>query len=421
MTIWKISLHNIKSKPLYTFLGVFSLALSITLLLGMQQLKTSFEHQINNNLGGVDLVIGAKGSPLQLILASVLHLDNPTGNISYQEAKKIAKNPLIESAIPISFGDNYKGFRIVGTTNTFKGLYDAEINEGREFKKALEVIVGHKVAKQTGLSIGDTFLSAHGLVEADIEIHDQEFIVVGVLKPTQNVIDRLIVTNLESIWQVHDHEEAQDEHHEENHIRHDEEHDHEIHENEHETHEEADKNITSLLVSFRNPTGFLVLPRSINEATNMQAVLPKYELDKLYEYMGIGFKTITWIAYLILAISGLTIFISLYKMVKERAFDLALLRTYGATNFQLVQMIAYEGFAIIGVAFLLGFLLVKFALPLLFKLTDVDVGESVIKNLGLNDILQIEIVVFAIIAVSIVIAVYPILKMKISEILSNEK
>jgi len=109
MNIWILSLHNIKSKPLYTFLSIFILSLSITLLLGVQQLKSSFENQIKNNIGDIDVVIGAKGSPLQLVLSSILHIDNPTGNISYSKANIISKHPRIKSAIPISYGDNYKG------------------------------------------------------------------------------------------------------------------------------------------------------------------------------------------------------------------------------------------------------------------------------------------------------------------------
>jgi len=409
MNVWKISWQNIKSKPLYTALSVFSLALSIALLLGMQQLKTSFKHQIENNLGTIDLVIGAKGSPLQLVLASVLHLDNPTGNISYKEVKKISKNPFIKTAVPISYGDNYKGFRIIGTTNAFRKLYNSELEKGRDVNASLEVVIGHIVAKELKLTIGDTFLSAHGLVEAAIETHDEKFVVVGILKPTQKVIDRLIISNLESIWHLHE-----DESHTEDHSEHSEE-NHKKHPN------EKDKEITSLLVSFKNPRGFLTVPRTINEQTNMQAALPKYELDKLYEYMGLGFKTITWIAYLILIIAGLTIFISLYKMVKERAFDLALLRTYGATRFQLIKMVVYEGFTITFVAFAIGLLLVKIVLPLLLKFTGITFNGNVLKELPFQDILQIALVIFIIIIVSITIAIYPIVKMKISEILSNEK
>ena len=367
--IWNISIQNIKSKPLYTFLSVFILSLSIALLLGIQQLKRSFENQIKNNLGNIDIVVGAKGSPLQLVLASVLHLDNPTGNISYKEALKISKNPMIKWAVPISYGDNYKGFRIVGTTDTFTALYNAELEKGHRVQNSMEVILGNAVAQKLKLKIGDTFLSSHGLIENSIEVHNEMFTVVGILKSTQKVIDRLIITNLDSIWDVHHHED-EDENNEHHH--HDEHH--------------HEKEITSLLINFKNPRGLLTFPRRINEQTNMQASLPKYELHKLYEYTSIGFKTISLIAYLILVISCLTIFISLYKMVKERAFDLALLRTYGASNFQLIKMVFYEGLIVVFSSFLVGYLLLKIGLGFMLHFMETNYQQNILQELPFGSI-----------------------------------
>ncbi len=399
MNLWSLSLQNIKSKPLYTFLSVLILSLSIALLLGIQQLKRSFKNQLENNLGNIDLVVGAKGSPLQLVLASVLHLDNPTGNILYKEALKLSKNPMIKSAVPISYGDNYKGFRIVGTTNTFTALYNAELEKGHNVEKSMQVVLGNAVALKLNIKIGDTLLSSHGLIENNIEIHQESFTVVGVLKPTQKVIDRLILTNLESVWEVHHHEE--------------EEHDHLEHHHE--------KEITSLLINFKNPRGLLTFPRRINKQTNMQAALPKYELHKLYEYTSIGFQTISLIAYLILVISCITIFISLYKMVKERAFDLAILRTYGASNFQLIKMIFYEGFIVVFSSFLLGFLLLKIVLYSVFYFMESIDHQNILKALSLNDVLETGFLILTMVIVSVSLAIYPIIKMNISIILSNEK
>ncbi|WP_246147099.1 FtsX-like permease family protein [Seonamhaeicola marinus] len=494
MNIWKISIKNLKSKPFYTFLSIITLALSITLLLGIKQLKSSFKYQMDNNLGNIDLVIGAKGSPLQLVLASILHLDNPTGNISYNEANKLAKNPLIKSAVPISYGDNYKGYRIVGTTPEFYSFYDAELEKGNFPKVSMDVVVGSKVAEQLHLNIGDTFLSSHGLVENTIDVHEDVLTVVGILKPTQKVIDRLIVTNLQSVWDVHDHgdheghteehknedvgsndheahkdehehhdgeahdhEAHKDEHehhdaeahdheaHKDEHEHHDAEahdheahkdehehhdgeaHDHEAHKDEHEHHDDEahdhdeEKEITSLLITFRSPAALLTFPRKVNEDSNFQAAIPRYELDRLYEFTSVGFKTITWIAYLILIISGFTIFINLYKMVKERAFDLALLRTYGASNFQIIKMVAYEAFSIALVAFLLGFLLVKAALFLILNFSNLGNKQNMIQELGIQDILYTGVLVLIMVTLSLILAIYPILRMNISTILSNEK
>lgn len=403
MNIWSFSIQNIKSKPLYTFLSVFTLSLSIALLLGIQQLKKSFENQIENNLGKIDVVVGAKGSPLQLVLASVLHLDNPTGNISYKEALKISKNPLIKSAIPISYGDNYKGFRIVGTLHEYTSLYNAELEKGHRVKNAMEVILGSYVAQKLNLKIGDTLLSSHGLVENSVEEHDDLLTVVGILKPTQKVIDRLIVTNLESVWEVHDHEE------EVNHKKHDH----------NESHDK--KEITSLLINFKSPRGLLTFLRRINKRTNMQACLPKYELHKLYEYTSIGFKTISLIAYLILVISCITIFISLYKMVKERAFDLAILRTYGASNFQLIKMVFYEGLIVVFFSFLLGLLLLKIGLRFVLYFMESNYQQNILQELPFQNILQIGILILIMIIISVSLAIYPITKMNVSTILSYEK
>ena len=403
MNIWSISIQNIKSKPLYTFLSVFIASLSIALLLGTQQLKRSFENQIENNLGKIDVVVGAKGSPLQLVLASVLHLDNPTGNISYKEALKIMKNPLIKSAIPISYGDNYKGYRIVGTTHEYTVLYNAELQKGHRVENAMEVILGNSVAQKLNLKIGDTLLSAHGLVENSIEEHDAVLTVVGILKPTQKVIDRLILTNLQSVWDVHNHERK------ENHEGHDY---HDI---------QDEKEITSLLIRFKSPRGLLTFPRRINERTNMQAALPKYELHKLYEYTSVGFKTISLIAYLILVISCITLFISLYKMVKERAFDLAILRTYGASNFQLIKMVFYEGFIVVFSSFLLGFLLLKIGLRFALYFMKSNNQQNILTALSFQDVLQIAMLILIMVIISVSFAIYPIIKMDVSKILSNEK
>jgi len=394
MTIWYITIKNIKSKPLYSALSVISLALSIALLLGIKQLETSFKNQIDHNLGHIDVVVGAKGSPLQLVLASVLHLDNPTGNISYEDAQQMAKNKSIKSAVPISYGDNYKGFRIVGTTPKFTSIYNAKLDKGKLVEASKEVVLGASVAQQLQLNIGDTFLSSHGLVENSIDVHSDELTVVGILKPTQKVIDRLIITNLESIWEVHNH-------HDHNHNHH--------------------KEITSLLITFKSPRALMTFPNRINKSTNMQAALPKYELTKLYDYTSVGFKTISWIAYVILLISCLTIFMSFYKMVKERAYDLAILRTYGASNFQLIKMLILEALIVVSIAFTAGFLLVKLGLSTAMRAHPSMGPQHLLHALPLKDVLQLLALILTMVFISVVLAIYPLMKMNISKIISHEK
>ncbi len=400
MTLWNLSLQNLKSKPLYSFLSVFTLALGIALLLGMQQLKQTFKHHVAPNLGAIDVVVGAKGSPLQLVLASVLHVDHPTGNIAYVTAQKIAKNPMVKSAVPLSYGDNYKGFRIVGTTAPFLTLYQAEFNKGRKVEKAMEVVLGATVAQQLQLRLGDRILSAHGLLENSIDVHADAFTVVGILKPTQKVIDRLIICNLQSVWEVHKHEDRAA------HASHD--------------HGAAEKEITALLVTFKSPRALLSLPPKLNKMPYIQAALPKYELDKLYENMGIGFKAITGLAYLIFFISGLILFTNLYKMVKERTFDVAILRTYGASHTQLIRIVAQEGLAIGIVSFISAYALITGGLGALITRIHNTTHMYTLQSLSLQELLETGISVFILIIASVLLAIYPILKMDISTILSHD-
>ena len=414
MNSYKISLKNLLHKPLYAFLSIFSLSISIGLLLGIQQLDTSIQNQFENGLGNVEMVVGAKGSPMQLVLSSVLHIDNPTGNIAYSEVEKIAKNPLVEEAVPISYGDNYKGYRIVGSTLDFATIYDAELFQGREVENSMEAVLGNEVAQRLGLKLGDTFLSSHGLTENSVEEHNESFKVVGIYKPTYKVIDRLIFTRLESIWDVHHHGEGHKEEKEDGHDDH--EHDEELN-----LHKEDDREITSILVSFKNPMGFITLPRNINANTNMQAALPKYELERLFRFTGVGVEAISWIAYIILLISCITIFIGLYKMVRERAFDLALMRTYGASNFQLFRIVAFEGILMVFASLLFGFLFSQIGLHYIVKIFKSQFQQDIILTFSANQILQTLLIVIVISMVSILLAILPLLKMNISKIISNEK
>src|SRR5690606_32554707 len=180
----------------------------------------------------IDLVVGAKGSPLQLILSSLYHVDNPTGNISLHEAQKLATNPFIELAVPISLGDNFKGHRLIGTDSSYLELYDLTIKEGVIWNKPFEALIGSAVASKQGLKIGDTFHTAHGL-SAEGHVHDEHpFLITGILQQSGSIVDNLILCNLESVWDVHgihhetNHDEKEDHAEDLEHHHHDDDHSH---------------------------------------------------------------------------------------------------------------------------------------------------------------------------------------------------
>src|SRR5688572_1925625 len=196
--------HYLKARPLNTAINILLLSLGIAVITILLLFNNQLEKKISDNSRGIDLVVGAKGSPLQLILCNIFHIDFPTGNIKLQEADKISKNRLIKTAIPMALGDSYESYRIVGTTSQFVAFYKAELEQGQWWKADLEVTIGANVASVSKLGLNDRFASAHGLTQNGHAHNEHQYIVKGVMKRTGSVLDNLILTNVESIWQMHE-------------------------------------------------------------------------------------------------------------------------------------------------------------------------------------------------------------------------
>ena len=382
MNISRLSWQNLISNPLNTMLSLLLMTFGVGIISLLFLLNNQIEQQLQANLRGVDMVVGSKGSPLQLILSSIYHIDNPTGNIPYSEAIKIDNNSLVDLTVPLSYGDSYNGFRIVGTTHQYPELYEMSLNKGRLWSRSLEVVLGSTVAQIHQLKIGDTFYGTHGLIEGG-HVHDEyAYEVVGIFNPSYTILDQLILTNTQSVWQVHNHEvieqshEHSHEHHNCDHEHHDDEHSHEHHNCDHEHHIEEstasglelnasvpeDAMITSLLVKFKSPIGLIQLPRKINETTNLQAAVPALEISRLTNLLGFGVQTINIIAFIIIIVSGLSIFISLYNSLKKRRYELALMRVHGASKWQLVQLVLQEGIILSVIGTVFGLLISRITL-----------------------------------------------------------
>lgn len=395
------------SKPMNTLMGIVLLSVSVALISGIGQLQQIFSEKVGNNTKGIDMVVGAKGSPLQLVLSSVLHIDAPTGNIPLTEANKIMNNPMVKHSVPLSYGDNYKGYRIIGTDSSFFRLYGVKLASGTFFDDEMEVVVGQTVAQALNLTTGSTFKSSHGLLnDGQAETHEEVFTVTGILEKTNSVADNLLITSLESIWHMHGHEG----------------HEAELEQTDltEEYQDKADKDITALLVSFKNPMGMIQLPRQINENTTLQAALPSYELERLSNFTGIGTTTLTVVAFIIFALAGVSLLLNLFKLAKERTYELALLKTYGASTAQLFGLIFYEALFLCLLGYFTGIAISKIALHWL----SINIIERVrfsieVDFLTLQELyLLMGVIGLAILATSI--AILPIFKMNISKVLNNE-
>jgi putative ABC transport system permease protein len=355
MNILHLSWKNILNKPLTLVLNLVLFSLGVGLISLLLLVNVQLEDKFEKNFAGIDLVIGAKGSPLQLILSSLYNLDATTGNMPISESKAFLnpKHPIFKKVVPLSLGDSHRGYRIIGTNASFVDLYEAKLSEGKLFEKTMEVVVGATVAENLKIKTGDQFQSSHGLIEDENLVHEdaKPFIVSGVLGKTGSVIDQLIVTKTQSVWAVHDdHDHAGET--EEEHAEH-LDHDHAEEEKPLAAYE--DQSITSLLIQFigRNIQA-LNMARNINENTNFQAATPAIEINRLYTLLGVGEEALKALAILIIFVSGLSIFISLFSSLRERKYELAVMRTLGARPGFLFQLIVFEGIVIAVLGFLCG-------------------------------------------------------------------
>lgn len=371
MNLLTLSWKYLSFRPLATGLNVILLAFGLAIITVLLLVQHQFEQKMTRDAAGIDLVVGAKGSPLQLILSSVYHIDFPTGNIKMEEAQGISRSRLVKQVIPLAMGDNVQGLRILGTNHDYLDLYAVKFAVGKAWEKPFEVTLGAESAQILGLKLGDTFSGSHGISVGSHE-HDQHaFRVTGILVPSGKVVDRLVLTSIESVWYTHDEaggaepdateeeertvgeegtlEEGQDPHLLPVAVR-----GFPI--------SDQEREVTTLLIRYRNPIAAIQLPRMINSGTSMQAASPAFEMSRLFELLGVGISLLKGLAIALVLIAGLSIFIALYNSLKERKYDLAILRTLGASRGQLVGLVFLEGIsltvlgAVFGIAFGHGFL-----------------------------------------------------------------
>ena len=380
MSDLRFVLYSLKYRFLNSFLSIMLTAFGVSIALLISQFGNHIQNRINLDGQGIDIVVGAKGSPLQLILSSVYHIDIPTGNIAYSQAKKIMNNPQIKESIPLALGDNWRGFRIVGTTTNYIRHYDMSLSTGRYWDQNFEVVVGSSV----NLDIGDEFMGVHGLLEDGSSHEEHKYNVVGILKPSGTVIDRLILTSLNSVLDIHglhkvedsfkknhEHQHDHDHHKEENHDVHEHDHDKEKHKNEDENHHKHSKNdketyktnelgsseITALLIKTKSPIANINLPRSINRESSLQAANPALEINRLISLFGIGSKSFAILSLILILIASLNIFSGLASNLENRMGDLAVLRAVGFSKKRIFKIIVLEGILVVLIGIILGILI----------------------------------------------------------------
>lgn len=363
-------LLSLKSRFSSTILAVLLTTFGISISIILVQFENHIKNRLNNDGKKIDIVVGAKGSPLQIVLSSIYHIDLPTGNIPFSSLKTISEDPLVEKVIPLALGDKWKNNRIVGTTHEYIEHYGAKLEKGRNWQQVFEVVAGSSVK----INLNQKFSGSHGLVDSN-DMHDHgEYRVVGILKPTGTVLDRLLLTSVKSVLQIHGQDIKDNVQHNHNHEHDKHEHEkqeHQLNENKQKTDNHDHHNehmddyvnnnqdfikpeITSLLITTKSPIANINLPRSINKESQLQAANPAFEITRLSTMLGLGSKSFKLLSIIIMLIAVLSIFTGLASNFENRLRNLAILRAIGYSKARVFKIISLEGIIIVIFGIIIG-------------------------------------------------------------------
>lgn len=329
----RIVLAQLARRPLQTVLAVVLLALGVATLTFVVLVQGQLSRQLARDAQGIDLVVGAKGSPLQLILSALYHVDVPTGNVPLAAVEQLRAHRLVEQVIPVSLGDNYRGFRIVGTEPALLVHYGARTASGGVWSAPMQAVLGAEAARVTGLGVGSVLHGTHGLAQGGAVHEEARYEVVGVLARSGTVLDRLVLTDKASVWRVHEGDPADDA---ERRIL------------------EEEREVTALLVRYASPMAAAIVPRQVNAESRLMAASPANELARLFAVMGVGIDTMRVFGGVLIAASLLALFVTLFNALEERRYDIAIMRLLGASRGRVAGLLLLESWLLALVAVLAG-------------------------------------------------------------------
>lgn len=392
MNALRLALAYLRHRPFAAALNVVLLALGTAAIAFLLIGAGEFDRRLRADADAVDMVVGAKGSPMQLVLSSVFHADVPVGNVKVRDARALEGHPMVAAVIPLALGDGFRGYRIVGTTHAYVRKYGGALAEGALWRRPLDAVVGAAVAANIGLGVGSLFVGEHGVGGGGHAHEEHPYRVTGVLAPSGTVLDRLVLTSVETVRLVHEpaDEHGQEDDHghgdEDMHAHGDGHEDEEMHahEDRHEDeemhmHEDAhahggahdrnggvsvddgvvltgagDEEVTALLIDFTSPLAAVSLPREINQGTVMQAARPALEIRRLLRIAGFGAEVVGAFALVLVLAAGCGVFAALFHALEERRTDLAMMRVLGATRLRLFWQVLLEGLTLSAVGAALG-------------------------------------------------------------------
>ncbi len=338
ISLFTIIRRSLRQHALSTTITVGAVALAVGLTISVFSIRQQTYDAFTGGQTGFDAVLGARGSQLQLVLNSVFHLETSPGNIPWSLYQAVANDPRVELAVPYATGDNYFGYRIVGTELSM--FNEFEYREGQKLMaqeggrifdpNRMEAVIGHFASRQTGLTVGSTFSPYHGLYFDETQQHAEEYTVVGVLEPTNSPTDRVIFIPIEGIFRMGGHvlrgagvvyeptpgKAIPDEH----------------------------KEVSAVMLKFRSPQAGFQLDQTVNKQGRVATLAWPIGtiMADLFDKIGWMNNVLALVAYLVIVVAAGTIMASLYNTMNERRREFAILRALGARRRTVFGVIILE-------------------------------------------------------------------------------
>lgn len=345
--------RSLRQHALSTVVTAFAIALASSLVMSIFVIQKQTYQAFTGGDVGFDAVLGARGSQLQLVLNTIFHLETSPGNIPFSLYREIAKNPQVELAIPYAVGDNYQGFRIVGTTEEIFTKFEYrqgqkfEVEEGGKFfnPNEKEAVIGSFAAKQTGLKVGDVFQPYHGLIFDENAKHDDDYKVVGILKTTNSPSDHVIWIPIDGIYRMKGHVlrgagenfKAKDGE---------------------EIPEEA-KEVSAVMLKLKSLQAGISLEQTINKQGKIATLAFPIgrTMAELFDKIGWINRVLELVAYLVVIVAAFSILASIYNSINERRREFAILRALGAKRTTVFSVIILESAVIAFIGAFCGYLI----------------------------------------------------------------
>ncbi|MGL1931036.1 MAG: ABC transporter permease [Desulfotalea sp.] len=397
--MFPLAAKSLWNRKYTTMLTVISIAMSVTLLLGVERIRTESKVSFMNTVSDTDLVVGARSGPIQLLLYSVFRIGDATNNISWSTYKKISGMKSIKWTIPISLGDSHKGYRVMGTLGEYFSLYKygnktkLEFQQGQQFKGLYDAVLGAEVARSLGYRIGDSIVLSHGAGEISfIEHADKPFTVVGILQPTGTPVDRTVHVSLEGIEAIHIGWEngvpQQGKRLDPKFLK---------------KFKLTPKTITAFLVKLDSPITIFKTQRQINTYVTepMMAIIPGVALKQLWDLIGLVEKALFVISFFVVVVGLFGMLTTLLASLNERRKEMAILRSVGAGPLTIFSLIVGETFVLtltgIGLGIVIFYLTMFVAQPLLTSHIGLHINLTF---LTMNEIVLMGVVLVAGILIS---------------------